>query len=187
MDQHDTTERPVRSIGSGPLHDLLIGLYAHGPRVIVQTTKAARAEWRVARRALRLGCVSLVGDEPLPRYILDGGLRSVLLTAAGRGWLGIPDPAPLGGRDPIDVLKAGVRLFMGVKAFNLTACEDGSAARRMIARAHYHTVDGWPDSLDAIARFATEQGASCECLYEHDGGDGSTLLGFQRPTCGSEP
>lgn len=155
-----------------PLVGFLVGLLVRREMPItVSTGAASRREWRTARRALRLGLAELADDDGQPpRDIVAGGLRLVRLTARGREYLGIPEPALLGGREPLDVLREAVSLLMGEDGFTLTACPpDWTGPPTMIAFANHHLLDGWDDRLDAVAVVATGQGVACRAVALHDG------------------
>lgn len=160
------------------LRALLIRLFAHGPATIVRSAATGRADWQVARAALRIGFIELTEDAPLPRNLKLGGLREIRIAQAGRAALGVPDPAPIGDRSPVEVIGAGVKLFMGAGAITVTAREEGAPDSRMIARANYHTVDGWPDAIDAVVVYAGEQGVPCEAISENPRGDEWHVTGF---------
>ena len=140
----------------GPRHQLLLDLYARGPY------------------ALTRGLVELADGEgplePFPWRVL----RRIRLAAAGRAHLGVPAPAPLGDRAPMDVLRDAVARFLGTEP-ELTADPTGELLCLTVSTNDDET---WEMRMNATVRYASEQGVPCVPIVDNPRGKTFVLVGF---------
>jgi hypothetical protein len=168
---------PSKRRQRGPLHLLLLDLYARGPAPIARTRDHQR-DRRLAQYALSRGFVEIADGEgplePFPWRVL----RQIRLTPAGRVRLGVPAPAALGDRAPMDVLRDAVARFFTTEP-ELTADPTGELLCLTVCTNDH---PGWEMRMNAAVRYASEQGVPCLPIVENPRGNTFVLVGFAAAT-----
>ena len=129
----------------------------------------------MARYALDRGLVELAdGEGPLERDP-SRVLRIIRLAPPGRTCLDLRAAAPLGGREPLAVLREAVALFLG----DDVEVDAGPTGAFLAQMDHVSDGDTWEARVVAAARHATDQGVPCAPVIYNPRGYDFVLEGFE--------